>query len=362
MYLCGVNIGGYLSQVKENNFTKEHLENFVTEYDFKRIKQWGFSVIRLPVDYMLFDPRGKGDFDAEKIRYIDRAFDYADKYGLNIILDYHIVQGHTFSSREKKKNDIWDKTSENRQRFLETWDFFSQRYAKYKTVMFEIMNEPVADEAQFWNILAKEALGVIRKNAPHNYVVIESNKWGIPHTFGELGVLDDPKIIYSFHCYEPILVTHQLAEWVPFVNKDIYVKNVAYPGRAEGIAGVAEKIKDSDEAAFAEFLKGQDREYNRESLYETIKPVIDFRKKYDVPVLCGEFGCIAKAAPETRKNWLTDIISIFRQEKISYTYWSYKNMDFGIYDFTKKYADNPNYDEKERLDKATLETLQDGIL
>ncbi len=362
MYHCGVNMGGYLSQVKDNNFSGEHLENFITEDDFKRVKEWGFSIVRLPVDYMLFDPEAKGELDNEKIGYIERAFKSAEKHGLNVILDYHIAQGHTFSSKSRKKNDIWDKGSENRGRFLGTWDFFSKKFSKYKNVIFEIMNEPVADDDNDWNILAGEALGVIRKNAPDNYVVVESNRWGIPHTFPSLTVFDDPKIIYSFHCYEPILVTHQLAEWVPFVNKDIYVKKVSYPGRAEGIADVAEKIKNSDEAAFGEFLKGQDREYNRDFLCDTLKPVIEFRKKYNVPVLCGEFGCIAKAEPETRKNWLSDIISIFRENKISYTYWNYKNMDFGLFDYTEKYADNPNYSEKERLDERSLTVLKNGIL
>jgi len=103
-------------------------------------------------------------------------------------------------------------------------------------------------------------------------------------------------------------------------------------------------------------------EWNKEALERTIAPVLAFKEKYNVPILCGEFGCIAKADPETRINWINDLISLFKKHRISYTYWTYKNMDFGIYDFTEKYADNPNYTNEERLDRGTLSALQKGIL
>jgi hypothetical protein len=87
-------------------------------------------------------------------------------------------------------------------------------------------------------------------------------------------------------------------------------------------------------------------------------PVLAFKEKFNVPILCGEFGCIAKADPQTRVNWTNDVVSLFKKHGISYTYWSYKNMDFGLYDFTEKYADNPNYANEERLDRGILSALR----
>ncbi|MFX1254723.1 MAG: hypothetical protein ACFFCZ_24140 [Promethearchaeota archaeon] len=49
MYLQGINIGGYFSKVEE--FTEEHLDEFITEEDIKRIKDWRFNILRLSVDY-----------------------------------------------------------------------------------------------------------------------------------------------------------------------------------------------------------------------------------------------------------------------------------------------------------------------
>ncbi|HRU39500.1 MAG TPA: hypothetical protein P5511_06455, partial [Candidatus Goldiibacteriota bacterium] len=52
MYLPGINIGGYLSQAK---LTKHHLDTFISEKDFRIIKSWGLKLVRLPVDYFLFE-------------------------------------------------------------------------------------------------------------------------------------------------------------------------------------------------------------------------------------------------------------------------------------------------------------------
>ena len=77
MYLYGVNIGGYLSQVDE--FTDEHLNTFITERDIKQIQTWGFNTIRMPVDYMLFeDDSHPFQYNTERIRHMDKIFGWAN--------------------------------------------------------------------------------------------------------------------------------------------------------------------------------------------------------------------------------------------------------------------------------------------
>jgi hypothetical protein len=55
-------------------------------------------------------------------------------------------------------------------------------------------------------------------------------------------------------------------------------------------------------------------------------------------------------------------MTIFKKHGISFTYWTYKNMDFGINDFTEKYKGNPNYENPGRFDESTLKELRNGIL
>jgi len=127
------------------------------------------------------------------------------------------------------------------------------------------------------------------------------------------------------------------------------------------MAGIAEEVA-KKEKDFAIFFKVQDKYWSKKDLEKMVSLIVKFSSKHKVPVLCGEFGCVAHAMPETRENWTGDIISLFRKNRISYTYWNYKNMDFGILDYTKKYKNNPNYSLKTRTDEPILKALQSGIL
>ena len=46
--------------------------------------------------------------------------------------------------------------------------------------------------------------------------------------------------------------------------------------------------------------------------------------KYGLQLHCGEFGCYNKTPRADRINWLQDVISIFRDNNIAYSYWDYK--------------------------------------
>jgi glucan 1,3-beta-glucosidase len=73
------------------------LETWVTEQDFKEISELGFNSVRLPVGYwnIIKDPYNMyapAD-NTKSLRYIDFAFDMADKYGLTVLLDLHGAPG-----------------------------------------------------------------------------------------------------------------------------------------------------------------------------------------------------------------------------------------------------------------------------
>lgn len=358
MKLIGLNLGGFLSQVKDNVFEESHINSFITEKDLIVIKNWGFSCLRLPVDYNFFEIEPY-KYDDNRLKKIDEMIYLSKKHNLNIILDLHKTAGHSFALNERDTNDIWDKRSESRKRFLSIWDMFSKRYKNYENIIYEILNEPIAPNYDSWNELCDETINTIRKNDSVHYIIIESNMWGRPICFEGLKKFNDDKIIYSFHFYEPIVVTHQMAYWTPFVVYNIYKKYVQYPGYPSDIADAKEKLQKKDEK-FADFLDGQNKDWNIIELEKLLEPVFDFRAKYNVPIFCGEFGCIAMADPQTRKNWTSDIVSIFKKHKISWAYWNYKNMDFGIVDYTQTYKDNPNY-LKDRTDYNILEVLKNGI-
>jgi endoglucanase len=353
MHLQGLNIAGYISQAE---FSKEHLDSFFTENDVQKIKDWGFNVIRLPVDYFFFeDDNNPYIYMEDRLNLIDKIFYWTEKYDIYLLLDLHKAPGHSFDPNEKGKNDIWGKNCVHRDRFIKIWHMLSNRYRKFDKIMYDIMNEPVAPNNSWWLDLAEEGIKAIRANDPNHYIIVESNMWGKASTFKNMRKFNDDKIIYSFHHYEPLLVTHQLAEWHIFY--DLHHKCQKYPGKIEKINGLKGKVaqRDKDTTIFFNHLEG---EWNKNALEKTLVQVLKFREKFHVPILCGEFGCITKADPETRFNWTQDMVALFQKHGISYIYWSYKNMEFGLYDFTESKANNPNYRTDERLDTLILSTLQ----
>ncbi|HDQ26092.1 MAG TPA: glycoside hydrolase family 5 protein [bacterium] len=358
MNLTGMNFGGFYSQVKDDVFEDAHLDAFITEKDIRQVKEWGFNSVRLPVDSFFFET-APFKYDEERLKRMDRTIRDCAKNALTVVLDLHKAPGHSFAFKEREKNDIWKKDSENRRRFLDIWDMLSKRYKNEENLIYEILNEPVAQDPEDWNSLAEDAIAAIRANDGKTAVIVESNLWGMCAQFKNLKKFDDNNIIYSFHFYEPILITHQFAPWVSFVIYDIYKQAVDYPGRPANIAEAYEKVKEKDNR-FSELLKGQDKHWDINELEKAIAPVLEFKEKYNVPVYCGEFGCVVLAAPETRKRWTSDLISLFKKHSISFSYWSYKNMDFGIVDYTQQYKENPNY-PPDRLDRNILQALQDGI-
>lgn len=72
--------------------------------------------------------------------------------------------------------------------------------------------------------------------------------------------------------------------------------------------------------------------WDKQTLPELLKSVLDFQKKYNVPIFVGEFSAICWLPVQSSVNWLTDVIGLFEEYQ-----WSLK------YNFNqKRYGDEKN--------------------
>ena len=69
---------------------KVHRSEYITERDFATIKSMGLNSVRIPVPYFIF-----GDCEPfiGCVEELDKAFAWAGKYGLSILIDLHTVPG-----------------------------------------------------------------------------------------------------------------------------------------------------------------------------------------------------------------------------------------------------------------------------
>ena len=72
---------------------------------------------------------------------------------------------------------------------------------------------------------------------------------------------------------------------------------------------------------------------NKEYLYKQLLPSIEFSKKYDIPIYCGEFGTNYNTFKSNLggTEWVSDMIDLFNENDISFNYHDFHEQDFGLY-------------------------------
>ena len=277
-YQHGINFGGWFSQ-KEH--TEKHYQTFITEADFATVARWGLDHVRIPVDYELVESEG-GILKEDGFRWIKQCILWCRKYDLHMILNLHKTAGYSFAD-ESDSGEFFTNLA-LQARFISLWQEFAKRFGNDSDVVaFELLNE-AADmhTAKDWNQIAANAIAAIRSVAPDVFILA-----GGIHYNGADGVtlLDAPadsRIVYSFHCYDPIIFTHQTAQWIKGMPKDFHI---AYPDTL---------------ANYRRWSAAFSKEYIGSLLHEGLTDVetsffeanlsaaISAAEKYDVPLYCSE--------------------------------------------------------------------------
>ena len=327
----GVNLGGWLSQYKV--FNHRHFQTFITKDDISRIADWGFDHVRLPVDYpVLEDDANPGVYLESGFAYLDHCLTWCQETGLRLIFDIHNAPGYSFTKTleadKGEANTLFTNPS-LQQRFINLWDSLSRRYAGQfeDALVFELLNEVVLSDGAPWNRLAQQTIDHIRGIDPRRVIIVGGNNYNAVNELSNIQLTPDPNLLYTFHFYEPLVVTHQKAPWI--VEMDQYDQTTDYPGEASGLA---EFIQTRHPDQTSRYEVSFNRRLDRQLLVELLEPAIWFKQHSDIPLYCGEFGVIDRAPMPTRINWTRDVIDILNEYEIGYAYWSYKQMDFGLVD------------------------------
>jgi TolB protein len=315
----GTNLGHWLSQAK---LDRAEMATFFTEQDVARIKGWGMDHIRVPVDYPLFaSETDRETFSEEGLSWIDKAVRWTKDAGLTLILDLHHLPGHHFMA--EGKNAIWTDSPERRHANA-IWRMLALRYKGEPHVILELLNEPVAPEKQddLWHDLARELLATIRSVNTESWVMVGSNRWSNARTFATLPKFDDPRVVYTFHLYDPFLFTHQRASWAGDDVKNVELP-VPYPGPLRREVLNSPGLQRS-------YGWMWERPYGEAYLRHHLAHVFRFRDTHQVPVYCGEFGVLNLAPQEDALRYYRDVVRLLRREGIGFSNWNYKSDNFGL--------------------------------
>ena len=310
---------------------KIHRSEYITERDFVTIKRMGMESVRIPVPYFIFGDRKPFIGCIEEL---DKAFNWAEKYGLTILIDLHTVplSQNGFDHGGISGVCKWAQNPDEVEFALSVLERLAKRYGNRKGLFgIQPLNEPVTEN--MW-----ETMDVQNRYAP---VDPELAKGSAPITMKFLRqfYLDAYDRISAYMPKDKYVVIHdgfELMAWKDFMQEEKY-SNVILDTHQYLMVAEARGCSQTVEG-YLKYIK------------EELQPQITEMEKY-FPVICGEWclfnslacGCDTKGgqsvlngvegsrqeslSPEEKKEIYETLAKAQLElwEKGSgYFYWSYK--------------------------------------
>jgi aryl-phospho-beta-D-glucosidase BglC (GH1 family) len=261
-------------------------------------RDWNANLIR----WQLTNWQPKGDtFDLDaydrwletKLALLDAALPYCKEYGMYVVVDLHSKPCGGPESGKSLFN-----SKECQERFVSNWRKIAKRYRDSEVVWgFDLANEPIEQavdvELMDWHELAQAAAKAVREVDTKHAIIVECAAGGNPYGYPGFEPIDVPGVVYSVHMYLPHAFTHQgvKGEWS---------KQYTYPGEIGGT------------------------HWDKERLEQSLKPVIDFQKGYNVHIYLGEFSAIRWAPDNSAYRYLRDCIDIFEKHGWDWSYHAFR--------------------------------------
>jgi hypothetical protein len=239
----------------------------------------------------LIDPKYQEHL-AHDLAILDRALPLCRLHGIQVVVDLHSLSKHLF-------HDVAAQT-----RLIETWKRLVNRYRNEPAVWgWDLANEPVEDEWHQgildWNALSDTLARTIRTLDTQKVIIVEPAMMGGVEGLRNLQPVgwkrgyDIPRVVYSFHFYDPGTLTHQ---GVQRGSKT----GIVYPGRIGG------------------------DEWDSAALRKALAPAYEFQQRYRVPLYVGEFSCIRWAPDSSAYRWLRDATRLFEEAGWDWSYHAFR--------------------------------------
>lgn len=133
---------------------RQHWETFISHQDFAWLAEIGINAVRIPVGHWLFGADYPYHSSYGELEYpyvtggltiLDRAFDWAEEFGLHVVLDLHAAPGcqNGFDNGGIKDICEWHTKSEYIEYSLTVLERLAERYHNRPALhAIEVLNEP----------------------------------------------------------------------------------------------------------------------------------------------------------------------------------------------------------------------------
>ena len=310
---------------------KIHRSEYITERDFVTINRMGMESVRIPVPYFIFGDRKPFIGCIEEL---DKAFNWAEKYGLTILIDLHTVplSQNGFDNGGISGVCKWAQEPEEIEFALSVLERLAKRYGNRKGLFgIQPLNEPITEN--MW-----ETMDVQNRYTPADPELAQGSA-PITMDFLRQFYLEAYDRISEYMPKDKFVVIHdgfELMAWKDFMQEEKY-SNVILDTHQYLMVAEARGCSQTVEG-YLKYIK------------EELQPQITEMEKY-FPVICGEWclfnslacGCDTKGgqsvlngvegnrqeslSPEEKKEIYETLAKAqldLWEKGSGYFYWSYK--------------------------------------
>lgn len=292
---------------------RQHLD----ESDLAALKANGFDFLRMPVDPSPFLSDKTEGLREELVQSVVESARLINEAGLKVVVDMHLIPagGPRGPGMEEVMGDAAMFT-----RYVELVRTMARALSKEdpRLVALELMNEPLVDcegdGTDYWPNRLQRLYAAARASATRLTLVLSGACYASAPMLEKVNpkTIPDDNVIWTFHSYEPFLLTHQGATWAgDFIR---YVTGLPYPlyaaSRAKleaALETIRKRIRDE-----APLL----RQPGLLVYLDEQVALLDTKKKHDA-VVEAPFATVAKWAKRNRikpENIFLGEFGMIRQE------------------------------------------------
>jgi endoglucanase len=306
--------------------------------DFEWMQGWGFDFARLPLSYWQWSsPKDWMTIDPDALAPLDRALDLGKQHGIHISMCIHRIPGYCVNGRELEPYQLFESTPDSMQKALEAashhWGYLAERYKDVPAsrLSFDLINEPpfMKDQTRYVEV-CKTLIAAIREKSPDRLIFANGADIGQTPVVG----LIDEGIVQSSHDYQPKMVTHYKAGWVPAAEFESLETPTWPMVDKHGVLWNKEKLRVED--------------------IEKWKPVTD----HGVPIHVGEWGCNNKTPHDVCLAFMADELSLWKEAGWGWSLWNLRG-SFGIVDSGREDVAYEDF-QGHKLDRKMLEVILAG--
>lgn len=289
----------------------------IKDHDFENLKKIGMDVVRLPINFHSnVGPAPEYRLDEGYLSNLDAAVNMITGHGLWVILDHHSLSVETFPNDGEALITACCKQ-------------LALRYKGRDKIALELFNEPFGRYLSLhWPAMQGRIIKAVRALDPN--LIIVATGWGSgPKNLFDLPDYNDPRVIYTFHYYNPQMFTHQGAYW-----DENYVTLSDYPFPYDASRMPAINQKWQGESYLSYLYSRYEEAATVNKIREEITEVADWASQNGKLVFCGEFGALNTAEPADRYQWYKAVGDIMAEKNIPWTLWQYKDeqlVNFSIF-------------------------------